>query len=35
MSLPTVVETLCGAADVSCEGVIVFRLSGVSTLRCV
>ena len=32
MSLPTVVETLCGAADESCEGVIVSRASGVSTL---
>ena len=31
MSFPTVVETLCGAREESCEGVIVFRLSGVST----
>ena len=32
MSLPTVVETLCGVTEESCEGVMVLRLSGVSTL---
>ena len=32
MSFPTVVETLCGATDESCEGVIVSSASGVSTL---
>ena len=32
MSFPTVVETLCGAISVSCEGVIVSSTSGVSTL---